>query len=96
MNIEIGSKALITTDNFFLAPDGQTYRAVFGTVKGVYDDKQTLGISTNRHSANWYVEIGNMVIAGCQIHYAIKTDDCSREPCRFADSEPSNHIYFAE
>jgi len=36
--------------------------------------EETLGISTNRHSTNWYVQIGNLVIAGCQIHYAVKCD----------------------
>ena len=73
-NIKIGDKALITTDNWFIAPDGGSYRAVFGTVHAVHTDKDTLGITTNERSTNWYVQIGNMLVAGCQIHYAIKTD----------------------
>lgn len=74
--IYIGDKLLITTDCWFVAPDGKQYKAVFGTVKGVYDDESTLGIKTNRHSANWFVVIGGMTIAGCQIHYAIKAERC--------------------
>ncbi len=73
--LKVGEKALVTTQNWFLAPDGAEYRAVFGTIKGIHSDQETLGIKTNAHSANWYLEIGNMVIAGCQIMYAIKTND---------------------
>lgn len=75
-----GDKALITTDGWFIAPDGEQYRSAFGTVKGVYDSYNTLGVKTNAKSTNWYVVIGNMTIAGCQIHYAIKTDKVSYEP----------------
>lgn len=77
MNIEIGQKALITTDNWFFAPDGLQYRAAFGTVKAVRSSDETLGIKTNAKSTNWYVEIGNVTLAGCQIHYAIRTDACN-------------------
>lgn len=28
-----------------------------------------------RPSTNWFVKCGNMIIAGCQIHYAIKCKD---------------------
>ncbi len=79
MNISIGDKALITTEGWFYAPDGISYRAVFGTVKGVLNSQDTLGVKTNARSTNWYVEIGNMTVAGCQIHYAIKTDKCSND-----------------
>lgn len=76
MNYSVGDKFLITCDNWFLAPDGKQYKAVHGTINAILNDSEALGIATNRHSANWFVSIGNMVIAGCQIHYAIKTDDC--------------------
>ena len=72
--IEVGKKVLVTTDCWFMAPDGTQYSAVFGTVKAVRSDEQTLGIKTNRGSTNWYAEIGRMTIAGCQIHYAIECD----------------------
>lgn len=77
MLLELGCKVLVTTDEWFFAPDGESYRAVFGTVKAIHTDKDTLGIETNSKSTNWYLEIGNMFIAGCQIHYAIKTDSVS-------------------
>lgn len=80
LNIEPGQKALITTDNWFFAPDGKSYRAVFGTVHAVRSAEETLGIKPNAKSTNWYVEIGNMTIAGCQIHYAVRTDTCHNGP----------------
>lgn len=73
MKPEVGSTYVITTDNWFVAPDGNQYKAVFGTVHGIYNDEETLRIKTNRGSANWYVSIGNMTIAGCQIHYMIRS-----------------------
>lgn len=72
--IEVGKKVLVTTDCWFTAPDGLQYGAVFGTVKAVRSDEQTLGIKTNRGSTNWYAEIGRVTIAGCQIHYAIECE----------------------
>lgn len=64
---------LITTSNWFIAPDGQSYKAVWGKVE-VYSDKETLGIQTNEKSTNWYVIVGlggkRVIVAGCQIHYA--------------------------
>jgi|SRR5690625_1629806 len=75
MNIE--GKYLITTDNWFYAPDGKKYRAVWGDVSLVNDD--ALGIKTNRNSSNWYAYIGGedkgVVVAGCQIHYAVKSNE---------------------
>lgn len=77
MSINIGDKVLITTDRWFFAPDGQSYMAVHGTVRAVKSDAETLGIKTNARSTNWYIEVGNTTIAGCQIHYAIKSDTCN-------------------
>lgn len=72
--ISVGDKVLITTDAWFRAPDGIAYNSVFGTVKGVFGDVDTLGIKTNAKSTNWYAEVGNLTIAGCQMHYVIKCD----------------------
>lgn len=74
MKPELNEKYLITTNDWFFGPDGNQYKAAFGTVNAILTDKDTLGVDTNRHSSNWYVSIGSMIIAGCQIHYAIKTD----------------------
>lgn len=78
--INIGDKVLVTTDGWFFAPDGEQYRSVFGTVKGIHSSENTLGVKTNAKSTNWYAEVGNMIIAGCQIHYCIKTDKVSFDP----------------
>lgn len=82
MKLEKGKKYLITTDDWFFAPDGMNYKAVWGTVHGVKNTEDVLGIKTNARSTNWYVTIGNMVVAGCQIHYLIKS-----EKCNFSDVE---------
>ena len=72
-------KYLITTDNWFMAPDGKQYNAVWGEVEIVNDS--ILGIKTNARSSNWFAKIGNennhVIVAGCQIHYSIK---CENKP----------------
>lgn len=75
MRLEIGKKALITCDAWFYAPDGKSYRAVFGTVHAVRTSEEALGVRTNARSTNWYVEVGNLTLAGCQIHYAVRCDE---------------------
>ncbi|UNY40222.1 hypothetical protein KLEP174_gp09 [Pseudomonas phage vB_PcuM_ KLEP17-4] len=75
-NMTIGSMVLVTTDNWFYGRDGKSYRAVWGKLNGIYGDQETLGIKTNAKSANWYVDVGGVVIAGCQIHYAVDCDSC--------------------
>ncbi|HET8839729.1 MAG TPA: hypothetical protein VFM82_12135 [Flavobacteriaceae bacterium] len=69
-------KYLITTDNFFTAPDGKEYNAVWGNVEILEDS--FLGVKTNARSSNWYAKIGSenkhVIIAGCQIHYAVKSE----------------------
>lgn len=80
MKFEQGQKMLITTDNYFFAPDGRQYRAAFGVCKGVQDSDQSLGIKANRGSSNWYILLGDLLIAGCQIHYAIATENVHLGP----------------
>lgn len=103
--VKIGDKYLITTDNWFFAPDGESYKAVFGTVHGIEDSITSLGIKTNAKSTNWYVNIGNMSIAGCQIHYVIKSDDVDYSPGnaeleyegkRVVSQNPITRIYNAD
>lgn len=78
----IGKTALITCDAWFYAPNGRTYRAVWGTVRAVHDSHNVLGVKTNLKSSNWYVEIGCMLVAGCQIHYVV---GCQK--CHFGDAQ---------
>jgi hypothetical protein len=76
----VGDKVLITTNEWFFAPDGEMYRAVFGTIMAILTAEETLGVKTNSKSTNWYVQIGRMTVAGCQVHYCIKTDEVSQIP----------------
>ena len=76
---QLGKKYLITTDEWFYAPDGRQYRAVYGTFNGIFSDTETLGIKTNARSTNWYLLIGGFRIAGCQIHYAFQSDQVKTE-----------------
>ena len=105
MKPEVGETYLLTTNDWFVAPDGESYKAVFGTVHGILTDKDTLGVATNRHSSNWYVSIGNMLVAGCQIHYCIKTDkvrttpparDIEHNGTLTAHRESTSRIYIAD
>ena len=63
-------KYLITTDDYFIAPDGKEYKCVWGDVQILNDN--VLGVKTNRNAVNWYAKVGDVIIAGCQIHFAIK------------------------
>lgn len=80
--INIEDTVLATLDNYFFTPDGKQYRAVFSKVRAISGDQETLGIKTNARSTNWYATIGDMTIAGCQIHYVVKTDDCNTQDVR--------------
>lgn len=70
-------KYLITTDAWFIAPDGNQYRAVWGNVTVIEDS--FLGVKTNRNSSNWFAKVGSennhVIIAGCQIHYAVRCEE---------------------
>ena len=72
-------KYLITTDNWFFAPDGKLYCAVWGEVEILEDS--FLGIKTNRNASNWFAKIGSednhVIVAGCQIHYSVR---CENKP----------------
>lgn len=74
--IESGKKYLITTDGWFFAPDGQNYRAVWGEAEYV-TTKEAMGFNPIR-STNWFVKVGkgegSILVAGCQIHYAVRSD----------------------
>lgn len=75
MKLEVNERYLITTDQWFVAPNGEQYRAVWGTLRGVINSENALQIRTNARSTNWYVSIGRtvpMLIAGCQIHYVMR------------------------
>jgi len=95
MIIETGKKYLVTTDNWFFAPDGHSYKSVWGTAVAIQSDEEVLGIKTNRGSTNWYLLIGKMLIAGCQIHYAIQCDECT-SPAFTREDEPEGKLHMKE
>lgn len=67
---------LITANNWFYGPDGESYRAVWGKAK-VFEAKTVFGINPIR-STNWFMKVGegdkSVLMAGCQIHYAMRCD----------------------
>jgi hypothetical protein len=70
----INKKVLITTQNYFVGKDGKQYRSVHGTLKAVHEAGNTLGFIPNRSHANWFIEVGDMVIMGCQVMYLQQVD----------------------
>lgn len=70
-------KYLITTDNWFYAPNGKKYRSAWGDVEILQDN--ILGVKTNRMSSNWFAKIGSdenhIIVAGCQIHYSVRCEE---------------------
>jgi hypothetical protein len=68
---------LITTNDWFYAPDGRKYKAAWGNTEILTDE--VLGVKTNRNSTNWYAKVGSddkhIIIAGCQINYAVRREE---------------------
>lgn len=75
--IEQNKNYLITTDGWFFGADGEAYRAVWGKCK-IVKTIDAMGFEPER-STNWYVQVGegegSIIVAGCQLHYAIQTKD---------------------
>ena len=104
---EMKGKYLITTDNWFFAPDGQQYKAAWGEVEILSDD--ILGIKTNRIATNWFAKVGSedshVIVAGCQIHYSVRCEQRPDNNPLMSDdtyegkpikTELPSRIYFAE
>lgn len=72
-----GEYYLITCDAWFAGPDGEEYRAVWGKCE-IIETKESFGFTPLRPSTNWYCKVGegekSVIVAGCQIHYAVKCD----------------------
>lgn len=105
--MEDGVKYLITTSNWFFAPDGQNYKAVWGTAQ--LFEESIFDTEASRQGANWYVKIGSnnkhCLITGCQIHYAVRCENRpSNAPCvgeeihegKLMYSNRMTRIYIAE
>lgn len=66
-----GERLLISTDDWFCAPDGQKYRAAWGLCR-VLGAEDILGFSP-KQSTNWVMQVGtgrdSLFILGCRIHH---------------------------
>ena len=95
--VSVGDQVLVTTDEYFMSPSGILYKAAFGTLKGIYTAEETLGVKPNGKSTNWYAVVGNMTLAGCQIHYVIKTNKCNlgetTDWCTMSDGSISQQTF---
>lgn len=69
-----GENYLVTTDGWFIAPDGEQYRSVWGKCN-IKTTEEIFGFTPSRPSTNWFLCVGNAIIAGCHIHYIIKCDN---------------------
>jgi len=77
----INKKVLITAQNWFYGTDGKQYKAIWGTLKAVHEAGKTLGFIPNRSHANWFVEVGGMIVMGCQIMYLVGCEEKPPESC---------------
>jgi len=90
--IKQGENYLVTTDGWFIAPDGEQYRAAWGKCY-IKNTEQVFGFTPQRPSTNWFLCVGDMIIAGCQIHYLIF---CPNKPnlkeCYYTDFDTKNKV----
>lgn len=71
----IGKQVLVTTASWFFAPDGREYRAAWGILHALNTTEETLGFKPNTRHTNWFIQVGNLTIAGCQIQYLVETNE---------------------
>ncbi len=90
--IEQGEYYLVTTDGWFVAPDGEQYRSVWGKCY-IKTTEEVFGFTPQRPSTNWFLCVGKVIIAGCHIHYLIKSDARpALESNFYQDFETKNNI----
>jgi hypothetical protein len=76
--IKEGKKYLVTTDNWFIAPDGNQYRSAWGIcyIKTLFEE---FNFTPLRPSTNWFLEVGangkKITIGGFQIHFVIECEN---------------------
>ena len=100
-----GKKYLVTTDSWFIGPDGKQYRAAWGKCT-ILKTEDIFDFVPRRPDTNWYIKLGqgsnSIIIGGCQIHFAI---ECLIKPTclegSYVEKETKriisyNNIYFTE
>lgn len=105
--IENGKKYLVTTDNWFQAPDGERYCSVWGICE-IKRMEDVFGFTPTRPSTNWFIKIGTednyVIVAGCQVHFVIRSENrpISKHEGKFYKDKDTGierseeTIYFAE
>lgn len=99
-----GKNVLITTQGWFMAPNGLQYKAIWGRLNSVMKDEHAFGFCVNRANTNWFVSIGKFFIAGCQVLYCCECDrpntdrvlDYSNSGEKFYEYERPTQIYISE
>lgn len=72
MNYLLDKNILVTTSDWFMAPDGIQYKAIYGKLTKIYNAKELIGFDPARQHTNWVYQIGSATIMGCRIMYAIE------------------------
>lgn len=76
MNLEVGKKVLITTQEFFVAPDGLQYKSVLGSFMGVHSSEELLSnTETYETPRKWYLRVGSMMIPESQVNSIVITEE---------------------
>jgi len=105
--IRDGQRYIVSTSEWFIGPDGESYKAAWGSCH-IDKTEDVLGFNPSRPSTNWFMTVGNeekqIIIAGCQIHYVIR---CENRPKTIRDGKTyinkdtqmeyiQSSIYYAE
>jgi hypothetical protein len=105
--IKEGKKYLVTTDNWFIAPDGNQYRCAWGTCN-LKTTQEIFNFTPLKPSTNWFMEVGGngkkIIIGGCQIHFVIECENLPEDEFKnvsYIDkdtgvSQKMSRIYIAE
>jgi hypothetical protein len=90
--IKEGENYLVTTEGWWFAPDGIQYKSVWGKAS-IQKTEDVLGFTPIRPSTNWFICIGDVIIAGCQIHYIVR---CPEKPDIFDNFFKDGKMYFGK
>jgi hypothetical protein len=86
--LQPGTLTLVTTDDWFQAPDG-TFKAAWGPCT-VIKAEDLLGFKPAQ-STNWFLQVGyppnSVLIAGCRIHYAMPMEKMPTQKDIFIGSQ---------
>lgn len=102
--IKNGQYYLVTTTDWFIAPDGHQYRAAWGKCH-THTTDEVFSFTPTRQHTNWFIEVGtgenSIIIAGCRVMYAVQQEKRpTKRTEQYRDStevlHSVNKIYFTE